>query len=56
MLDDLKKRGMKFGRMPKLSPEQIAYAREQNGKGKRHEDGAALLSVNRTTHYRALAS
>lgn len=51
---DAQKRGVKFGRKPKLSPEQIAHAREQIDKGKRREDVAALLNVNRTTLYRAL--
>ena len=50
------KRGVKFGRKPKLSPEQIEHAREQIDKGKRREDVAALLNVDRTTLYRALAA
>jgi DNA invertase Pin-like site-specific DNA recombinase len=44
-----KKRGVKFGRKPKLSPEQIEHAREQIDKGKRREDVAALLNVDRST-------
>src|SRR3984957_7566691 len=36
------RRGVKFGRKPKLSPEQIDHAREQIEKGKRREDVAAL--------------
>jgi len=51
-----KKRGVKFGRKPKLSPEQIEHAREQIDKGKRREDLAALLNVDRTTLCRALAT
>ena len=47
--------GMKFGRKPKLTPQQIEHAREQIEKGKLHEDVAALLNVKRTTLYRALA-
>lgn len=50
-----KGRGVKFGRKPKLTPQQIEHAREQVEKGKRREDVAALLNVNRTTLYRALA-
>src|ERR1039458_3510120 len=50
-----RKRGVKFGRKRKLSPEQIEHAREQIEKGKRHEDVAALLNVNRTTPSRAHA-
>src|SRR5450759_3067791 len=49
------KRGVKVGRKPKLSPEQIDHAREQINKVKRREDVAALLNVDRTTLYRALA-
>jgi DNA invertase Pin-like site-specific DNA recombinase len=51
-----RKRGVKFGRKPKLSPEQIEHAREQIDNGKRREDVAALLNVDRTTLYRALNS
>jgi DNA invertase Pin-like site-specific DNA recombinase len=50
-----KGRGVKFGRKPKLSPEQIEHARDQIQKGKRREEVAALLNVDRTTLYRALA-
>lgn len=50
------KRGVKFGRKPKLPPEQIEHAREQIDKGKRREDVATLLNVNRTTLYRALSA
>ena len=49
------KRGVKFGCKTKLSPEQVEHAREQIDKGKRREDVAALLNVDRTTLYRALA-
>ena len=49
-----KKRGVKFGRKPKLAPQQIDHARNDQ-KGKRREDVAALLNVGRTTLYRALA-
>ena len=47
-------RGVKFGRKPKLSPLQIDHARQLIEDGKRREDVAALLSVDRTTLYRAL--
>jgi DNA invertase Pin-like site-specific DNA recombinase len=50
-----KGRGVKFGRKPKLTQQQIEPAREQIDNGKRREDVAALLNVNRTTLYRALA-
>jgi DNA invertase Pin-like site-specific DNA recombinase len=49
-----KKRGVKFGRKPKLTPQQIEHARDQIDKGKRRKDVAALLNVDRTTLYRAL--
>ncbi len=47
--------GMKFGRKPKLTPQQITHARKLIDEEKRREDVAALLNVNRTTLYRALA-
>jgi Enterobacteriaceae phage serine recombinase len=51
-----KGRGVKFGRKPKLTPQQIDHARKQIEKeGMRREDVAALLNVDRTTLYRALA-
>jgi DNA invertase Pin-like site-specific DNA recombinase len=51
-----KARGVKFGRRPKLKPQQIAHARKLIDGGERREDVAALLNVNRTTLYRALAN
>jgi DNA invertase Pin-like site-specific DNA recombinase len=50
-----KGRGLKFGRKPKLTPQQITHARELIDAGERREDVADLLNVNRTTLYRALA-
>jgi DNA invertase Pin-like site-specific DNA recombinase len=52
---DAQRRGVKFGRKPKLTPPQKAHARELIDAGERREDVAALLNVNRTTLYRALA-
>ncbi len=49
------KRGVKFGRRPKLSPPQVAHARQLIDGGQRVQDVAALLSVGRFTLYRALA-
>ena len=46
---------MKFGRKPKLTARQIGHARKLIDDGKRREDVAALLNVDRTTLYRALA-
>ena len=50
-----KGRGVKFGRKRELTLQQIEHAREQIDKGKRREDVAALLNVDRTTLYRALS-
>ena len=49
------KRGVKFGRKRKLKPQQINHARKLIDGGQRREDVAALLNVDRTTLYRALA-
>jgi len=49
-----KSRGVKFGRQPQLSPQQIAHARKLIDEGQRRDDVAALLNVDRTTLYRAL--
>jgi DNA invertase Pin-like site-specific DNA recombinase len=49
------RRGVKFGRKPKLKPQQIAHARKLIDGGERRDDVAALLSVGRTTLYRVLA-
>jgi DNA invertase Pin-like site-specific DNA recombinase len=53
---DAQRRGVKFGRKPKLTPEQIAHARKQIEAGQRREDLADLFKVNRTTLYRALVT
>src|ERR1022692_1254770 len=50
-----KRRGVKFGRKPKLSWQQIDHAMKLIDEGQRREDVAALLNVDRTTPYRALA-
>ena len=51
-----KGRGVKFGRKPKLNPQQIDHARKllakKNPPGR--DEVAALFNVNRTTLYRAL--
>ena len=52
---DAQRRGVKFGRKPKLRSQQIDHARKLIDAGERREDVAALLSVDRTTLYRALA-
>jgi DNA invertase Pin-like site-specific DNA recombinase len=48
------RRGVKFGRKPKLSAEQIALARELVEKGEGREHVAGLFNVGRVTLYRAL--
>ena len=48
------RRGVKFGRKPKLSAPQIVHARQLIEGGQRVQDVAALLSVGRVTLYRAL--
>jgi DNA invertase Pin-like site-specific DNA recombinase len=47
-----KARGVKFGRKPKLTPQQRDHARELRAQGKRPEDIAALFKVGRSTIYR----
>ena len=49
------KPGVKFGRKPKLTRQQINDALKMIDAGERREDVAALLNVNQTTLYRALA-
>ena len=51
---EAKKRGVVFGRKPKLSPAQIKHARQQIDKGERAQDVAALLNVHKATLYRAM--
>ena len=53
---EAQRRGVKFGRKPKLSAKQIDHARKLIDSGQRREDVAALLNVDTTTLYRALAS
>lgn len=48
-------RGVKMGRKPILSAQQVAHARKLVGQGERPEDIARLLKVSRRTVYRALA-
>jgi DNA invertase Pin-like site-specific DNA recombinase len=53
---DAQRRGVKFGRKPKLTQQQIGHALKMIDAGERREDVAALLNVNRSTLYRTLAS
>lgn len=50
-----KARGVKFGRKPKLTAQQINQARKLIAGGERPEDVAASFHVGRSTLYRALA-
>jgi DNA invertase Pin-like site-specific DNA recombinase len=50
-----KRRGVKFGRKPRLTPERIAHARKLIEKGEARQYVADLLNVGRSTLYRALA-
>lgn len=50
-----RRRGVKFGAKPKLSPDQIDHARQLIEKGnKTYGEVAALLNVSRPTLWRAL--
>jgi DNA invertase Pin-like site-specific DNA recombinase len=51
---EAQKRGVTFGRKPKLTPAQIKHAQQQIDKGERAQDVAALLNVHKATLYRAL--
>ena len=50
-----KARGVKFGRKPKLTRQQINQAVKLIAQGERPEDVATSFDVGRTTLYRALA-
>ena len=49
-----RRRGVKFGRKPKLIPQQIAHARKLLEEGEHRARVAALFKVGRKTLYRAL--
>jgi DNA invertase Pin-like site-specific DNA recombinase len=51
-----KARGVKFGRKPKLSPQQVAHARALINGGHDKQKIADLFKVGRKTLYRALAA
>jgi DNA invertase Pin-like site-specific DNA recombinase len=50
-----KARGVRFGRPPKLSAEQIALAQRLIGEGRSIPSVAKIMNVHRATLYRALA-
>lgn len=47
-------RGVRMGRKPKLSPQQVTHARKLIEQGERHDTVAQSLNVSRRTLYRAL--
>jgi DNA invertase Pin-like site-specific DNA recombinase len=49
------RRGVKFGRKPRLTLEQINHARKLIDQGEARQYVADLLNVGRSTLYRALA-
>jgi DNA invertase Pin-like site-specific DNA recombinase len=49
------RRGVKFGRKRKLTPQQLEHARELLEQNQPHHHVAALFKVDRATLYRALA-
>jgi DNA invertase Pin-like site-specific DNA recombinase len=49
------RRGVKFGRKPRLTPEQVEHARKLMANGEALQYVAGLLNVGRSTLYRALA-
>jgi DNA invertase Pin-like site-specific DNA recombinase len=51
---DAKRRGVKFGRKPKLTAQQIGHARKLIKQGEAPQSVASLLRVSRATLYRAL--
>jgi DNA invertase Pin-like site-specific DNA recombinase len=51
-----KARGVRFGRKPKMSRQQIIHAKKLIDAGDSHQEVAALFRVGRKTLYRALQS
>jgi DNA invertase Pin-like site-specific DNA recombinase len=47
---------VKFGRKPKMTPQQVAHARKLIDQGEDRQKVAALFKVGRKTLYRALAA
>ncbi len=48
------KRGVKFGRKAKLTPDRLAHARKMIDQGTTPTDAAKLIGIGRATLYRAL--
>ena len=51
-----KVRGVKVGRKPKLTPQQISHAQKLIKQGQAPQSVASLLRVSRATIYRALTA
>jgi DNA invertase Pin-like site-specific DNA recombinase len=51
-----KRRGVKFGRKPKLNAQQIEHARQLLAQGKPPQEVADLFTVSRATLYRRVAA
>jgi len=51
-----KARGVKMGRKPLLSRQQVAHARNLREQGESPDDIARSLKVSRRTRYRALSN
>jgi DNA invertase Pin-like site-specific DNA recombinase len=49
-----RRRGVRFGRKPKLTPQQIAHARKLLADGEAPHAVAASFAVGRSTLYRSL--
>jgi DNA invertase Pin-like site-specific DNA recombinase len=48
------RRGVKFGRKPKLAPDRLAHARKLIDQGKTPSEAAKIMGVGRATLYGAL--
>ena len=48
------RRGVKFGRKVKLTPDRLAHARKLIDQGKTPTEAAKIIGVGRATIYRAL--
>ena len=48
------RRGVKFGRKLKVTPDRLAHARKLIDQGKTPTDAAKIMGIGRTTLYRAL--